>query len=139
MPFPLSNSYGILFQGEAPNAKSEYKYAITVNQTTIQEPFSRPPLKDQQQTSTFNEFFNRSTNIYPVVSLPKVMQPLSIIHKVKSDLHLEGQIPAIHIHGNQTAMDYLQGKQLEDLEVKMSVTYIRYVYRNSALLYNIKY
>lgn len=122
--FPLASSHGILFQGEAPNAKVGYRYAVTVNQNVIEEPFARPPLNDQE-TSTLNEFFNRSTNTYQVASLPRAMEPISAIHKIESDLHQDNQIPTIHIHGNKSAVDYLHGQQLEDIEVELSFTYIR--------------
>jgi hypothetical protein len=134
--FPLSVDYGILYHGEAPAAKVGYSYAVidTVNNNAIlSEPFLRPPLGEGQ--STPNAFFNRSIDKYDLVTLPQALEPLSSIHKIKSDLHIPNQIPSIHIYGNASAIDYLHKNQLEDLEVELSVTYIRFVHTTSSIHY----
>ena len=54
---------GILYTGEAPIAQNGYHYAILENNnqaTNASESFMRAPT---QNITTFNEFFNRSTNV----------------------------------------------------------------------------
>ncbi|CAO3661798.1 unnamed protein product [Rhizopus stolonifer] len=119
--FPLQKSYGILFQGEAPVATGNYHYAvINANQELITpEPFVRSPILED----TVNEFFNRSSNTYNVTRLPQVLSPLSSLHRIESDLHLNNQIPTMKLWGNATAIDYMNNNQLEDIGIKLNLTY----------------
>lgn len=126
--WPLSvASSSILYQGEAPVAQFGYHYAILDGNRQINatEEFSRAPVKTGNQT--INEFFNRTQNIHQVFSLPQVLPPLPGINRIDSDLHIQGQIPTIHIWGNETAITYLHEHQLEDIDIEMNVTYIGYV------------
>lgn len=120
--WPLFVTHGILYQGKAPIATTGYYYAILENdnQPNATEAFYRTP----SQNNTPNEFFNRSSNIYQVLTLPEILAPLPSINRITTDLHIEGQIPSIHIWGNVTAVKYLHENQLEDLNVELNFTYI---------------
>lgn len=114
---------GIIHRGEAPSAKIGYTYAYVntmSNAVQISEPFSRSPLKEEK---TLNEFFNRTISTYDVYSLPQVLEPLHNIHRIQSDLHIENQIPTIHLYGNTSATDYLHANQQEDIDIKLTMTY----------------
>ncbi|EIE79697.1 hypothetical protein RO3G_04402 [Rhizopus delemar RA 99-880] len=119
--FPLQQTLGILYQGEAPIAKTSYHYAIVDANHGINasESFARNPI----QADSLNEFFNRSMNAYNVSSLPQVLPPLPSIKRIASDLHKDGQIPTIHIWGNETAITYLNTNQQEDIDVELNFTY----------------
>lgn len=124
--FPLKPEHGILYSGEAPPAKTGYNYAFVDGaDIKISESFQRSPLS--LESSTLNEFFNRSSNVYNIKPLPQVFPPLEIIHRIKSDLHIQSQIPTIHIYGEQSTIDTLHGSQLEDLDVKLNLAYIGYL------------
>lgn len=120
--FPLQVNAGILYQGEAPVAKQAYHYVVLNENKAVNrsEEFSRSPVA----TNTPNEFFNRAQNIHQVRTLPQFLPPLSSINRIESDLHILGQIPTIHIWGNQTAVETLHKNQMQDLEVNLNVTYI---------------
>ncbi|GAN11375.1 hypothetical protein MAM1_0566c10934 [Mucor ambiguus] len=114
---------GLLYQGEAPVAQTGYHYAIldAMKQVNASEAFSRLPVMNK---TTYNEFFNRSSNVYNVTSLPQILEPISAINRIESDLHLQDQIPTIHLWGNTTAIEALNGNQLdEDLNVELNMTY----------------
>ncbi|RCH77629.1 hypothetical protein CU098_001192, partial [Rhizopus stolonifer] len=119
--FSLQKRHGILFQGEAPVATRNYYYKIlNINQgSIIPEPFVRSPVLE----NTANEFFNRSSNTYNVTKLPQILSPLPVIHRIESDLHLFNQIPTINLWGNATAIDYMNNNQLENISVKLNLTY----------------
>lgn len=119
--FPLQQTLGILYQGEAPIAKTSYHYAIVDANHGINasESFARNPI----QADSLNEFFNRSINVYNVSNLPQVLPPLPSIKRIASDLHKDGQIPTIHIWGNETAIAYLNANQQEDVDVELNFTY----------------
>jgi hypothetical protein len=121
--FPLqATDNSILFSGEAPAAESGYHYAILKdNQVNAAEAFSRKPIADD---STVNEFFNRSKNTHELAPLPQVYTPLPIIDRIKSDLHVEGEIATVHLWGNQTEIDHLHDNQSEDLDIDLNMDYI---------------
>ncbi|KAG2237294.1 hypothetical protein INT48_009027 [Thamnidium elegans] len=122
--YPLEATFGILYKGDAPSATTGYHYAFVDNkEVKVSEPFTRPPLKDGLLT-TLNEFFNRSISTYELNTLPQVLEPLSSIHRINSDLHIMNQIPSIHIYGNTSATKYLQDNQLQDYKVNLNVAYI---------------
>ncbi|GAA5798491.1 hypothetical protein HPULCUR_003895 [Helicostylum pulchrum] len=122
--YPLQATFGILYKGDAPSATTEYHYAFVDNKDVkVSEPFTRPPLKDGLST-TLNEFFNRSISTYEVNTLPQVLEPLSSIHRINSNLHNMNQIPSIHIYGNTSATKYLEDNPLEDNKVELNVAYI---------------
>ncbi|KAG1098871.1 hypothetical protein G6F42_017919 [Rhizopus arrhizus] len=124
--YPLtakSNEGGLLYQGEAPVAQTGYHYAIldAMQQVNASEAFSRSPVMND---TTYNEFFNRSSNVYNVTALPQILEPISAINRIETDLHLQDQIPTIHLWGNATAIEALNGNQLdEDLDVELNMTY----------------
>ncbi|KAI9486830.1 MAG: coth protein-domain-containing protein [Benjaminiella poitrasii] len=124
--YPLTDtSYAstLLHIGEAPVANTGYKYAIVdKNNNTIidEEPFTRSPVIN----GTLNEYYGRSWNTKSLDKLPTIMDPLPIINRIESDLHIDGQIPTIHFVGNQTAFDYMHSHQLEDIDITTNMTYI---------------
>ncbi|KAI7900522.1 coth protein-domain-containing protein [Cokeromyces recurvatus] len=123
-PLTSTSKYSTLLHiGEAPMASSGYQYAIlnkANNEIIRKENFIRQPVDD----STLNEVYDRSWNTKSLVQLPTIMKPLPIIHRIKSSLHVDGQIPVIHITGNQTAVDYIHNHRAEDIEITMNMTYI---------------
>ncbi|KAI8989560.1 coth protein-domain-containing protein [Pilobolus umbonatus] len=124
-PYPLqrSDDTQILFSGEAPVASEGYKYA-KVNQSSkdrTEESFLRKPTNQD----TPNEFFNRSWNHYKMSPLPTLYKPLPSIHRIKSELHKEGEIPTIHLVGNATQFHILNNNiSLTDYSVMSKMTYI---------------
>lgn len=124
-PYPLTApaTGDLLFSGSAPAAKSEYHYALlnSANQVNASEAFTRVPVLNESTTT--NEFFNRSMSTHQLASLPQVYEPAPVIDRIDSNLHQLGQIPTIHIWGNQTAVDLLHENQLEDLEFELNLTY----------------
>ena len=123
----VSKKSHLLHTGEAPAAASGYKYAVLdkVNTSNIvdQESFIRNPVTDD---STLNEYYGRSWNTMNLTQLPTIMDPLPIIDRIKSDLHIDGEIPTIHFTGNQSAIDYMHANQYANVEASdLRMTYIR--------------
>ncbi|KAI8874793.1 hypothetical protein K501DRAFT_314442 [Backusella circina FSU 941] len=122
-PLTSHSDIPILFTGSAPIAThTGYRYA-KINRdgnTSTIESFMRPPVN----SSTPNEFFSRSWNQRSVAPLPVLYQPIKPIDRVKSDLHIDGQIPTFHIQGNQTEFDAMHHNTTQDLHLKSNVTYI---------------
>ncbi|KAG2204353.1 hypothetical protein INT47_009395 [Mucor saturninus] len=120
--WPLYETYGIIYQGKAPIATTGYYYAILENdkQPNVTEAFHRTP----SQNDTVNEFFNRTSEYHQVLSLPQMLPPLPSINRIDTNLHIQGQIPTIHIWGNASAVKYLHEKPLEDISVRLNFTYI---------------
>lgn len=114
----------LYFAGKAPVAQSGYKYVILNNANTVvqQENFTRAPIT---KGDTYNEYYNRSWNSLELAQLPRALDPLPIINRIDSDLHIDGEIPTIHITGNQTNVDYIHSHSQEDIDFPMSMTYIR--------------
>lgn len=123
----VDKSSSLLHYGKAPVAESGYKYAIIQKddkQVIRMENFTRTASKED----TLNEYFGRSWNTFPnITKLPNILPPLPIIDRIESNLHIEGQIPTIHLTGNQTAIDYMHSHQLEEIDVDLTMTYIRYI------------
>ena len=121
-PLELSLPSTILYTGNAPIAKPGYRYTkiIKIDNSTISEPFLRPPI----ETNTLNEFFNRTWNKKQTVSLPTVYKPLSSIHRISSNLHHEGEIPTIHIIANESEIAAMHNNYTQDIEVKASLSYV---------------
>ncbi|KAI7905160.1 coth protein-domain-containing protein [Cokeromyces recurvatus] len=120
---PASNISKLLHIGKAPVAISGYKYVILSkkdNHVVKEEPFIRAPV----EINTFNEHFGRSWNKKVLNKLPIIMDPLPIIHRIDSDLHIDGQIPTIHITGDQTALNNMHFKRNEDIKISMNMVYI---------------
>lgn len=122
--FPLklrNNNTKILYSGMAPIAKSGYNYVrVYPNDTVVEEPFKRAPVTHD----TVNEFFNRTWNNYSIAQFPQIYPPLPAIKRVSSQLHKEGQIPSIHISGNQTLFDKMHNNSTADLSVMSNISYV---------------
>ncbi|KAI9487136.1 MAG: coth protein-domain-containing protein [Benjaminiella poitrasii] len=119
----VSEETTLLHMGSAPVASTGYNYAILDKQNNNiieKENFTRSPVNN----GTLNEFYGRSWNSKTLTQLPTIMDPLPIINRIQSDLHIDGQIPAIHITGNQTAIDYIQTNFAQNIKINMNMTYI---------------
>jgi spore coat protein CotH len=134
-PLTPSKNSSILYSGQAPAAQSGYRYVKITKENDYQEiePLFRQPTKNK----TVNEFFNRSWNSRNLTQLPVLYQPLDAIHRINSSLHRDGEIPTIHLVGNQTQFDIMHNSNsTEDYEIMSNMTYITL---NEALSYqNIK-
>ncbi|CAO0790272.1 unnamed protein product [Mucor circinelloides] len=122
----ISESSFLLHTGEAPIASSSYQYAILEknNESNVieKENFIRTPVTED---STLNEYYGRSWNSMNLTQLPRILDPLPIINRIESKIHIEGEIPTIHFTGNQTAIDYIHANQALDIDVEgMKMTYI---------------
>ncbi|KAK4511509.1 DDE_3 domain-containing protein [Mucor velutinosus] len=122
----VSKKSQLLHTGDAPAAASGYRYAVIdkANPSNVidQESFTRQPVTDDK---TLNEYYGRSWNTMNLTQLPTIMSPLPIIDRIKSKLHIDGEIPTIHITGNQSAIDNMHKQQYADIDVKgLSMTYI---------------
>lgn len=122
-PLKPNQNASILYSGEAPIAQSGYRYVKIekANNNTQVEPFFR----NATQNSTVNEFFNRTWNSLNLSQLPTVYPPLEPIHRIQSKLHIDGQIPTIHVIANQTQIDAMHASNsTEDISVMTNVTYV---------------
>ncbi|KAI8984158.1 coth protein-domain-containing protein [Mycotypha africana] len=124
--YPLkitSEKSTLLHSGKAPIANHGYKYAILDDSDNIvqMENFTRQPLNEDTQ----NEYYNRTWTSVFLPELPTVLDPLPIINRIDSDLHIDGEIPTVHITGNQTALDYIHSHANDDIDVPgLHMTYI---------------
>lgn len=131
--YPLTNvddASALLHKGKAPIASTAYKYAILDKDNTTniieQESFSRDPITNSSKT--LNEYYGRSWNSKTLDQLPTIIDALPIINRIDSDLHIDGEIPTIHITGNQTAIDYIHANAQSDIDVTgLTLAYIRSV------------
>ncbi|KAK4516697.1 tRNA-specific adenosine deaminase subunit tad3 [Mucor velutinosus] len=109
----------LLHKGKAPVASTSYKYAILNKDNTTniidQESFSRDPITNSSKT--LNEYYGRFWNSKSLDQVPTIMDPLPIINRIDSDLHIDGEIPTIHITGNQTAIDYIHANAESDIDI----------------------
>lgn len=124
-PLKVQDESSLYFVGKAPVAENGYKYVIlnSANNVTEQENFTRTPITDGD---TLNEFYNRTWNSLNLTQLPVAYDPLPIIHRIESDLHIDGQIPTIHITGDQATIDAMHANPANDTEIPVKMTYIRY-------------
>ncbi|KAI8640207.1 coth protein-domain-containing protein [Parasitella parasitica] len=120
--YPLLSVDGassLLHTGKAPISSNGYRYALTDmnNASNIidKEKFLRKPITNSSET--LNEYYGRSWNSKSLDPLPTIMDPLPIINRIKSDLHIDGQIPTIHITGNQTAIDFIHANAQSDIDI----------------------
>lgn len=116
----------LLHTGTAPMANTGYRYVVLDNDNDIitqQENFTRTPVTDKK--STLYEHYNRTWNTMELDSLPDILDTLPIIHRIKEDAHFDGQIPTIHLMGNQSVIDYIHMNPKERVKVEMNLTYIR--------------
>jgi hypothetical protein len=121
----VDKASSLLHYGKAPAAESGYKYAILQkdsNQVISSENFTRASSNDD----TLNEYYGRSWNTFAnLTALPTILPPISAINHIKSDLHIDNQIPTIHFIGNQTAIDNMHNNQMQDIDVHLDMAYIR--------------
>ncbi|KAF1798913.1 coth protein-domain-containing protein [Mucor lusitanicus] len=128
--YPLTSTNDastLLHKGKAPIASTSYKYAILDKSNTSsiidQESFSRDPITNSSKT--LNEYYGRSWNSKTLDQVPTIMDPLPIINRIDSDLHIDGEIPTIHITGNQTAIDYIHANAESDIDISgLTLAYI---------------
>lgn len=117
----------LLHYGKAPKSNSgHYKYVILLkdNRQIVQcENFTR--VLTRQDKSTLNEYFGRSWNKFDLPLLPTVLPPLSVIDRVQTKLHVDGEIPVIHLFGNQSEIDLVHKNQTSDIKIELNMTYIR--------------
>ncbi|KAI8878014.1 coth-domain-containing protein, partial [Backusella circina FSU 941] len=122
--YPLSigdDQATLLYSGDAPKASDGYSYALMDNDAIVyQENFTRSPVNED----TVNEFFNRSWNTWELDNLPVILPNLPIMDRIDSDLHIDGQIPTIHIIGNQTQLDSMHANSTSDIDVSVNMTYM---------------
>ncbi|KAI7879856.1 coth protein-domain-containing protein [Mucor mucedo] len=115
----------LLHYGDAPSPSSGYKYAILqkdTNQVIESENFTR---ENSPSESTLNEYYGRSWNSYNnLTKLPLIMEPLPIINRIESDLHIDNEIPTVHFYGDQAQIDNLHNNQMEDIDVNLNMAYI---------------
>ncbi|CEP14745.1 hypothetical protein [Parasitella parasitica] len=122
-PLVRSENVTILHTGQAPVATSGYRYVKITNENnnTEIEPFLRPP----SQNDTVNEFFKRSWNHKQLSQLPAMFSPLPAIKRISSQLHRDGEVPTIHLTGNQTLIDIMHNSSgSEDIDVPTNMTYV---------------
>ncbi|KAI8991208.1 coth protein-domain-containing protein [Mycotypha africana] len=110
----------LLHMGKAPRPSNDYKYVILDKDTKDmirQEPFTRvAPFASTE--STLNEHFSISWNRADEYQLVNVFDPLPVIRRIESKIHVQGQIPTLHITGNPSDIDSLHHHQLEDIDVE---------------------
>lgn len=119
----ISDDSSLIHSGEAP-ASTSYQYALLLkgdNSIIETENFSRKGSKE----NTLNEYYGRSWNSRNIDKIPTILPPLPIINRIKSDLHITGEIPTIHFIGNQTEIDNMHANQRTDIDVHLKMTYIR--------------
>lgn len=123
-PLEVQRESSLYFSGEAPAAMNGYSYAILNNQNAVieTENFMRSPVIDGE---TYNEYYNRSWNYMDLAQLPAVLEPLPIINRIDSDLHIDGQIPTIHITGDESAIYDIHSTPLQKKDIDVRMTYIR--------------
>jgi hypothetical protein len=111
-----------IFTGNAPIANSGYKYVRMFNGSIQEsESFIRSPV----QKNTYNEFYNRSFNTYSLPSFPQLYPPLSSIHRIKSELHQDDQIPSFFFYGNEAGIANMHSNPLDkSIKVDLNLVYI---------------
>lgn len=105
----IDDASDLLHSGKAPIASNGYQCALidknNASNVIGKETFSRDSITNSSKS--LNEYYGRSWNSMSLDPLPTIMDPLPIINRIESDLHIDGQIPTIHITGNQTTIDYI--------------------------------
>ena len=127
--FQLSQSSvsPLIHTGIAPSASVDYFYAKTKDGSLVEREYmTRPPNIDDSDDFPY-QFYNRSRDRWDTASVPKVLDPLPVINRIDSDLHIYGEISTIHIIGNQTEIDQLHTNVFDDFEVMTDMVYIRYI------------
>lgn len=127
--YPLTGTSDVstlLHYGDAPISTSGYKYAFAQsdnNQIIETENFTRT---NNENETTLNEYYGRAWNSYDKLKeLPTILPPLPIINRIESDLHIENEIPTIHLFGSQEDIDNIHNNQMSDIDIHLNMTYIR--------------
>ncbi|EIE82877.1 hypothetical protein G6F46_010922 [Rhizopus delemar] len=112
----------ILYRGKAPVARQSYRYVKinAENYCVTAEGFYRPP----ETIDTVNEYFNRTWNKKKITPFPQVYEPLSIIKRIPTKLHKEGEISTIHLVADQQELDKMHQNYGEDIDVKATMSYV---------------
>lgn len=124
----INSDSTLFYYGEAPLSTSgKYQYVILDknNYTHLlhTENFTRTATNITK--NTLNEYYGRFWNSFNLTKLPTILPPLPIVNRVKSALHIDGEIPTIHFVGNQTEIDTMHHNQTGCTEVYANLTYIR--------------
>ncbi|KAJ8663964.1 hypothetical protein O0I10_000239 [Lichtheimia ornata] len=122
-PMHIASSSSLLFSGSAPHPEKGYHYAKVDSTGNIleNEPFDRKPFEGD---ATPNEHYNRTWNTWKIPQLLQVLDPLPAIHRVDSKLHIDGEIPTIHITGDDQAIQNMHKHDKDDIQVNTTMTYI---------------
>ncbi|KAI7879854.1 coth protein-domain-containing protein [Mucor mucedo] len=133
----VNEASNLLHYGEAPSPSSGYKYAILqkdTNQVIENEDFTR---KNSPSKSTLNEFYGRPWNTFTnLTKLPSIFEPISINNRIESNLHIDNEIPTVHFYGDQAQIDNLHSNQMEDIDISLSMAYLRYATFYKAFLFS---
>ena len=110
--FQLSHSStsSLIHTGIAPPASVAYFYAKTKDGIIVEREYMDRPANINGSGATTYQFYNRSQDRWDIASLPKVLDPISVINRIDTDLHIYGEIATIHIIGNQTEINQLHTK-----------------------------
>ncbi|KAI8148960.1 coth protein-domain-containing protein [Fennellomyces sp. T-0311] len=122
--YPLSRSSAtpLLYTGNAPVAEDSYHYVKTMDGAVVEHEYVTRSSVDED---TVYQFYNRSRDEWNITPLPQVMDPLSEINRIESDLHVYGEIPTIHFLGNQTEIDHMHTNIFDDYQTLTEMVYIR--------------
>ncbi|KAL0092379.1 secreted coth spore-coat protein domain-containing protein [Phycomyces blakesleeanus] len=118
-----TDSSTILHQGEAPSGYA-YRYVKLskgTNKTVDQEPFERDPLTS---SNTLNEFYGRSWTKKSLKTFSALPGYPKTYDRLDSQYHAENEIPTCHIVANQADIDRLHGYYLQDIDIRVNMTYI---------------
>ncbi|KAI9489624.1 coth protein-domain-containing protein [Zychaea mexicana] len=125
-PLIRSSVSQLVHVGTAPASSRDdgYYYAKIKDNVIVEEEYMRR-FTGIVDTTTPYQFYNRSRDYWDITPLPQVLDPLSAIHRIESELHVSGEIATIHVMGNQTEIDYMHTNVLEDYQLKTDMVYIR--------------
>ncbi|KAI7894227.1 coth protein-domain-containing protein [Mucor mucedo] len=125
--YPLSNNNEatpLLHRGQAPISSTGYRYAILSRHQVLDvENFTRHCSSDNIQK---NDYYGRSWNSYHnLTKLPTLLPPLDIMDRIQSSLHIDNEIPTIHLYGNKTEIDNMHHQQTDRaMRVELNMAYI---------------
>ncbi|KAL0094855.1 coth protein-domain-containing protein [Phycomyces blakesleeanus] len=120
-PLLQSAQVPVLYTGSAPIASKDYKYSMGTGRNSMKtENFSR----NKTEESTPNETFGRPWNTRVLSKLKSALPPIPSIDRIKSLLHIDGEIATIHLSGNQSAFDNMHNNPMEESLVAANVSYI---------------
>ncbi|KAI8372910.1 coth protein-domain-containing protein [Radiomyces spectabilis] len=112
----------VLYTGTAPVAQNGYQYARLDGDDIIdQESF----IRQVANGDTTNEFYNRTFNVQELPQLPKILDDVPIIDRMKSRLHIDGVIATFHFSADQSEIERMHNDTLKNVKVITDLTYIR--------------